>query len=1077
MQTIPSLQEDHISQIPALQLLQNLNYVYLTATEALQERQGKNSNVILENVLEKQLKKINQINFKNKQYTFSDSNIRGAIQSIKDVVYDGLVRTNEKVYDLLTLGKSFEQDVDGDIKSFNINFIDWKNFENNVFHVTEEFEIARTASNSTRRPDLILFVNGIPFVVIECKRPDLSTTDNTLPVDQAVSQHIRNQKEDEIPKLFTYTQLLISTDKNKVKYATTGTKSKFWAVWKEEKSIEEKVKALINKPLSNDKKDKLFKDRFRYVRGYFEELESQGREVTEQDRAIYSLCSPERLIELAYKFVVFDNGEKKIARYQQYFAVKESIERIKNYDHDGNRIGGVIWHTQGSGKSLTMVMLAKAIALEPSIVDPKIILVTDRVDLDDQIFTTFHQCGKDPVKAISGNHLIELIEQKKESIITALIDKFMAAVNKKNVKNESSNIFILVDESHRSQYKTKNTMMKKVFPKGCYIGFTGTPIKKKDKNTAEKFGGIIGKPYKIDDAVADAAVVPLLYEGRHALQEVNQKAIDNWFEIVTKYLTEKQKEDLKRKYSSADHLNEADQKIYRIAYDISEHFKTTWQGTGFKGQLTAPSKVAAIKYKKYMDEFGLISTEVLISPPDTREGHEDVQEETEDIVQIFWKKMLEKYGSEENYSKQVLNSFKHGETTEIIIVVDKLLTGFDEPKNTVLYIARSLREHTLLQAMARVNRLCEGKDFGYIVDYYGLLGELDTALTAYSSLESFDEEDVQNSITNIMTEVNTLSQKHSDLWDLFKTIRNKLDAEEYEILLGDEEIRKEFFERLSEFTKTLEIALSTFKFVCDTPDETVKMYKDDARFFLKLRVSVKKRYAETIDYREYEKKVQKLIDTYITSDEIIQITEPVNIFDTDRFDAEVEKIESLASKADTIAHRTSKTILEKWDEDPAFYKKFSEILKDAIELFKLKIMQAKSEFERKLIEKEYYNRAKEIMNDVRTRSGDDLPEKLKYKEIAKAFYGVSLELLGKFDAPTFNSKEVSADIAIKIDDIILQNKIVDWANNQDIQNKMSNEIEDFIFSVKGRYNLPLSYDDIDSIIDNCLKVARNRYQD
>ncbi|MEI8390247.1 MAG: HsdR family type I site-specific deoxyribonuclease [bacterium] len=1076
MQTIPSLQEDHISQIPALQLLQNLNYTYLTPQEALQGRQGKTSNVILENILENQLKKINKITFKGKQSDFSDLSIRGAVQALKDVVYDGLVRTNEKVYDLLTLGKSFEQNVDGDVKSFNINFIDWKTFDNNVFHVTEEFEVARTASNSTRRPDLILFLNGIPFVVIECKRPDLSTTDNSLPVDQAVSQHIRNQKEDEIPKLFTYTQLLIATDKNNAKYATTGTKSKFWAVWKEEKNIEEELKTLINKPLSDDKKDKLFKDRFKYVKGFFDELEAQGREVTEQDKVIYSLCQPERLIELAYKFIVFDNNEKKVARYQQYFAVKESLERVKHFDHDGSRLGGVIWHTQGSGKSLTMVMLAKAISLEPSIIDPKIILVTDRVDLDDQIYKTFYQCGKNPVQAASGNHLVELIEQKKESIITVIIDKFVAAVNKKNIKNESSNIFVLVDESHRSQYKTKNTMMKKVFPKGCYIGFTGTPIKKKDKNTTEKFGGIIGKPYKIDDAVADATVVPLLYEGRHALQEVNHKAIDNWFEIVTKYLTDKQKEDLKRKYSSADHLNEADQKIYRIAYDISEHYKTTWQGTGFKGQLTASSKLAAIKYKKYMDEFGLVSTEVLISPPDTREGHEDVQEETEDLVQVFWKKMIEKYGSDENYTKQVINSFKHGETPEIIIVVDKLLTGFDEPKNTVLYIARSLREHTLLQAIARVNRLCEGKDFGYIVDYYGLLGELDTALTAYSSLEAFDEEDVKNSIRNVMDEVNTLSQKHSDLWDIFKTIRNKRDEEEYELLLGNEEIRKNFFERLCEYVKTLEIAMSTFKFVNETPDETIKMYKNDARFFLRLRVSVKKRYAETIDYKDYEKKVQKLIDTYITSDEIIQITEPVNIFDTEKFDAEVEKIGSLASKADTIAHRTSKTITEKWDEDPVFYRKFSEMLKDAIEAFKQKIMQAKNEFERKLSEREYYDVVQNIMNNVRNRSGDDLPEKLRHREVAKAFYGVSLELLDKYNDATFNAKEISADIAVKIDDIILQNKIVDWVNNQDIQNIMFNETEDFLFSIKGRYNLLLSYDDIDNIIEGCLKVARNRYQ-
>ena len=1059
-----------------IRFLQNLGYTYISPREALDERLGKVSNVILEKILESQLKKINKLNFKGKTYNFTDSNINGAIQALKDVAYDGLIKTSEKIYDLLTLGKSFEQEVNSDKKSFNINFIDWKNVNNNVFHVTQEFDVSRTSSNQIRKPDIVIFVNGIPFGVIECKRPDLNTSDNSLPVDQAVSQHIRNQEETEIPKLYAYTQLLIATDKNYLKYATTGTKSKFWSIWKEQDNIEEELKTIVNTPLSKDKKAKLFNDTPKYYVGDFGKLDFSDREVTEQDRGLYSLCRPDRLIELSYKYIVFDSSEKKITRYQQYFAVQDSIKRIKSFDNDDNRNGGVIWHTQGSGKSLTMVMLAKAISLEPDIIDPKIILVTDRVDLDDQIYKTFRQCGKNPAKAASGNDLIELIERQKESIITVVIDKFMAAVNKSNISNESKNIFILVDESHRSQYKTKNTMMKKVFPNGCYIGFTGTPIKKVDKNTYEKFGGLIGRPYKIDDAFTDKAVVPILYEGRHAIQEVNQNAIDNWFEIVTKHLTDKQKNDLKRKFSSTDHLNEADQKIYIIACDISEHFNTNWQGTGFKGQLTASSKLAAIKYKKYMDDIGLVSTEVLISPPDTREGHEDPQEETDDLVQNFWKKMLAKYGNEEKYSKQLINSFKNGENPEIIIVVDKLLTGFDEPKNTVLYIARSLREHTLLQAIARVNRLCEGKDFGYVIDYYGILGELDAALSTYSSLDSFDEDDVQNSLINVMDEINKLVQKHSDLWDIFKTIKNKRDVEEYERLLGDDAIRKDFLKRLAQFTKTLEIALSTYKFIKETPDEKVKMFKNDAKFFLQLRVAVKNRYAEAIDYKEYEKKVQKLIDTHIVCSEVIQVTELVNIFETQKFENELAKLENLVSKADTIAHRTRKTITEKMDEDPVFYKKFSEMLKEAIESFRQKILQAKNELEKRQIEKEYFEKVNSIKNNIINRSGDNLPEKLNNREIAKAFYGISQERLSKFNHSHLNTKDISADIAIKIDDIILQNKIVDWVYNADIQKKIANDIDDILYSIKGRYNIDLNHDDFDYIIENCLKIAKNRYQ-
>ncbi|MEQ8173233.1 MAG: HsdR family type I site-specific deoxyribonuclease, partial [Candidatus Eremiobacterota bacterium] len=596
-------------------------------------------------------------------------------------------------------------------------------------------------------------------------------------------------------------------------------------------------------------------------------------------------------------------------------------ERVKEINKEGKRQGGVIWHTQGSGKSLTMVMMAKALSLESSISDPRIILVTDRVDIDDQIYKTFHQCGKDPVQATSGEDLVTKIKEKKE-IITTIVDKFETAGKKRKFKDTSNNIFVLVDESHRSHYGVANATMEKVLPNACYIGFTGTPLMKKDKNTAIKFGGIIDT-YTIDRAVQDKAVVPLLYEGRHVVQEVNQTSIDSWFEKISKNLTEKQKTDLKRKFSTADQLNEAEQKIARAAYDISEHFKNTWKDTPFKGQLTAPSKIAALKYKKYLDDFGEVSSEILISGPDTREGHEDVFEETKSEVQIFWKNMMNKYGNEKNYNKQVINSFKNDDCPEVIIVVDKLLTGFDAPRNVVLYITRNLRDHKLLQAIARVNRLYENKEFGYIIDYYGLLGNLDKALADYTSLEDFDNEDIEGLLKNITEEINTLPQKHSDLREIFKEIKNKSDEEAYEQLLSDEELRDNFYERLTDYAKTLSIAMSSSKYLEETPDDKINNYKKDLQFFLSLRKSVKKRYSDEIDYRDYEPKIRKLIDTYIPSDEVLQVTEPINIFESEKFQAQVEECKTIASQADTIAYRTEKTIEEKLEEDPVFYTRFS----------------------------------------------------------------------------------------------------------------------------------------------------------
>jgi len=287
---------------------------------------------------------------------------------------------------------------------------------------------------------------------------------------------------------------------------------------------------------------------------------------------------------------------------------------------------------------------------------------------------------------------------------------------------------------------------------------TGTPLFKKDKSTAKRFGGIIDS-YTVDQAVRDKAVVPLLYEGRHAVQNVSEKSIDTYFTKVSESLTDYHKADLKKKFSRADQLNLADQKIYAIAWDISEHFRDNWQGrTPFKGQLVCANKETAIRYKNYLDEIGIVSSDVLISPPDEREGEDSAYEKSTDRVKQFWAKMMAEHGNPKKYEKQIISRFKNQTDPEIIIVVDKLLTGFDEPKNTVLYITRSLRGHTLLQAIARVNRVHEDKEFGYIIDYYGVLGELDDALDLYSALDEFEEEDLGGTLTNIKEEITKLPQ-------------------------------------------------------------------------------------------------------------------------------------------------------------------------------------------------------------------------------------------------------------------------------------------------------------------------------
>ena len=1065
MPPTPLMKEDHISQIPALQLLQNMGWNYLTPAEALESRGRRLAGVLLEGVLEEQLRR-RRFTYKGQEHPFTEGSIHSAVQALKDVLYDGLIRTNEKVYDLLCLGKSLQQSISGDIKSFTLHYIDWDHVDRNVYHVTEEFSVERAGTRDTYRPDLVLFVNGIPLAIIECKRTDLGPGKD--PIEQAVSQHIRNEKEDGIPKLFQFAQILMAVSANNAKYGTVGTPLKFWSRWHERDVDDDEAKELINRPLSNHDKNRLFADRFCYVRAYFDALEAEGgREVTDQDRAIWALCRPERLLELSYRYIIFDAGLKKIARYQQYFCVRQIMDRVRRVE-GGQRLGGVVWHTQGSGKSLTMVMLAKAIALEESIEDHKVVLVTDRVDLDDQIYRTFKHCGIEPVQATTGAGLVKLLQEKKARIVTTVINKFDNAVSKSGISNDDPNVFVLVDEGHRTQYGTLNVKMQRALPNACFIGFTGTPVMKNDKNTVAKFGGLIQPVYTIRDAVDDGAVVPLLYEGRHVKENVDARAIDEWFERLTEGLSEDQKADLKRKFSSEEMLMRSEPVVREIAWDVSQHFRDNWQGTAFKAQLVVPRKETALQYKRFLDEFGYVKSTVLISGPDEREGEEELFGENTDRTMRFWRSMMERYGTEKEYNRQIINAFKHGdpndpeeEAPEIIIVVDKLLTGFDAPCNTVLYLARKLTGHTLLQAIARVNRLHDGKDFGYILDYRGVLENLDQALDLYSALPEFDHADLANTLTDVRAVVDDLPQRHSTLWDTFKEVSNSRDLEQYERLLADEVLRVKFYDRFRDFARTLAAALSTVAIYDHLPEAKVDEYKRDVKFFHELRGSVRRRYAEVVDFSEYEPKIRKLLDTHIGTESVEVITGAIDLFNKEQREQAMKQAGTDAAKADIITSNTKRVLEEKWkNEDPAFYRRFSAMLLDLIEAFRAERIRAA----------EYLQRAGELMESVVSRSDDLTPTSLDGKPRAKAIFGTLKSVMLESGQDTVPQHSL-AEAASTIDDVIKRHSIVNWMANTDAQNQMRQGIEDYLFDAMEPMGVSLSLDQIDRIMDEAVGIA------
>lgn len=1024
--------EKNISQKPAIELLKKMKYICLSPEECEKKRNGL-YNVILKDVLYKQLEKLNSYTFGGKEYKFSAENINRAVDELDEPLADNLVVSSEKIYNDIMLGRSYPETLpDGRTINFNMKYIDWNDISNNVFHVTEEFTVHSADRQHDTRPDIVLFVNGIPFAVIECKAP-------TVSVEQAVEQTIRNQKSEYTPQLFKFAQIVVATNKNSVKYATTGTPKKFWNVWREEET--EWLDGLLSKYITE-------------------------RSITQQDRDIVSLLAPERLMEITKYFIVYDANIKKICRHQQFFAIRKIIEKINTDDENENRQGGVIWHTQGSGKSLTMVMLAKYILMELTRCHPKVIIVTDRKDLDNQIAKTFSHTRLSPAKATSGKHLVDLIQSDKADVVTTIINKFNTAENQK-VRIENRNIFVLVDESHRSNYGSLSAKMRIVFPRGCYIGFTGTPLMKKEKSTVGRFGGgnYIHK-YTIKDAVDDKAIVPLIYEGRFVDQKVDEDNIDLWFEKTTRRLNERERDDLKKKWSSIRRLTSTDARIRRIALDIEEHFTDSVKNTGMKAMLATNFKRDAVRYLEVFEQLGTLNCAVVISPPDMREGEEDILSETDNKVIAYWNKMMKQYGDADTYEETIKNKFCDGEI-DILIVCSKLLTGFDAPVCQVLYIDKELKEHGLLQAIARTNRLYEGKDYGLIVDYRGLIQKLDTAMNMYSGagLDNYDGNDLQGVIIDVMSVVGELREAYSQLCDLFTGVKNKNDVNEYEDILADNDLRNDFYNILCKFGKALAIVLNSEKAYEAVPAQEINRYKSEFIMFSRIRKSAKLRYADAIDNKEYEPIMQNLLDQNLSVTGLNIIVAPVDILDSDGLEKQLNELETARSKADCIRYLMNKSISEKYEENPAYYENFSKKIKETLEQYKNRIIS----------EAEYLEKMTSILKEYRSGKTELVyPEKIKGNVHAQAFYGVISAILDDIMSVS-ESKDIIAGLSADITEIIKEYSKVDWTSNPDIHKKISQALDDLLYDYSDNNGWNLSFEIMDKIIDNVKTIALRRF--
>lgn len=849
----------------------------------------------------------------------------------------GLYDANKEVYRLLKYGAKVVENAGEATKT--VFFINFNDPSENDFAIAEEVTVV---GENTKRPDLVVYVNGIAVAVIELKRSSVS-------VSEGIRQNLTNQKAHFIEKFFTTMQFCMAgNDSEGLRYGTLLTPEKHYYEWKEDGFTE-----------------------FTYERNETDILiEEKCKEIENPlDKQIFSMFYKKRFLDLIHNFIIFDKGIKKVCRYNQYYAIKRAQHRLTE-----EKRGGIIWHTQGSGKTLTMIWLSKWIlANNPN---ARVLIVTDREELDDQIEKAYKGVDENIIRTKSGEDLVNKLNSYENRLICSLIhkfgkrggevtdkdyDKYIEEIKKSLPKDYSAkgDFVVFVDECHRTQSGKLHVAMKTIIPAGIFIGFTGTPLLKKDKKTSlETFGGYI-HTYKFDEAVRDKVVLDLRYEYRDVPQEIkSQEKIDTWFEIKTKGLTPRAKARLKSMWATMQKVFSSRSRLEKIALDIQFDFETKarlMDGNG-NAMLVAGSVYAACKYYEIFQQIGFKKCAIITSyepqAGDLRTDTVSEDEETETFEKYkIYQKMLCGQSVEE-FEKEVKRKFiEEPANMKLLIVVDKLLTGFDAPPCTYLYIDKAIHDHGLFQAICRVNRLDdEGKDFGYIVDYKQLFGDLAKAINTYTTgaFEDYDAEDVAGLLKDRTEEAKKYFFETLDALDeLCEGValpRAELDYIHYfcgenGVDLENDEVFARSREKLYKLVSRLVRAFAEFKPRMDdagvSSTEQVE-FDERVNMYIKLREVIGRASGDFLDFKQFEPGMRYLIDNYIVADD----AEKIAMFDDftllDFILAQEDKLngdgkeKEQESAAEAIENNIRKKVVQKIVINPAYYSKMSEVLEQLI---------------------------------------------------------------------------------------------------------------------------------------------------
>lgn len=994
-------------------LINDLHYTFLGNFEDF------NNTPVLDDKLRQYLQRRG---YSTEQIARAISELRAKVSNQADSLYEA----NRAVYSLLRYGLQGVRDDQGNRPT--VHYIDWEHPLENDFYLAEEVSVLRYDHVTKKRPDLVLYVNGIALGMIELKRSCVS-------VGEGIRQLITNQAKENIQSFFNPIQLLMAGNEAEgLRYGVIDTQEKFYLTWKEDTKATDDLSCRVR--------------------------ELQSAEPNRLRDGLISLCQPERFLSIIHDFIIFDAGRKKTARHNQYFANLAARERIKKGE------GGIIWNTQGSGKSLIMVWLTKWII--ENITDSRVVIITDRDELDDQIESLFFDVGEKVRRAKNCADLRGILDRSEDAIVCSLIHKYghnagkdadIEKYSRELLENlpkgykAKGNIIAFVDECHRTNSGKLHQAVKLLMPDAILIGFTGTPLLKTDKKTSLEIFGPYIHTYKFNEGVEDGVVLDLRYEARDVNQELSSKErIDAWFELKTRGLTERARHQIKQSWATLSKLYSSKERLERIAADIIFDMsdvvgKPRLAGDRGTAMLVAGSILEACKYWEIFMAHGFTRCAVVTSyEPTTASVRTATSDPTQESEEEYKKNVYERMlggKSQAEFEAEVKRLFKEQPARmKLLIVVDKLLTGFDAPTATYLYIDKRMRDHDLFQAICRVNRPDgEDKDYGYIVDYMDLFRNIQLAVKDYTTeaLDGYDREDVEGLIKDRYDEARAeMTGSLASLRDLFEGISPKTDTGYIDYFCGansedDERVARR--DTLYILTSSLSRAFAN---CCDRlvthygySDAEVDQLRKEIADYNRIKEMIKLASCDYIDQKPYEADMRYILDTYVRADDstVVNRMEGMSLVELlleGKTTTPTDLIHDIPgdtdAKAETIENNLKHEIVKKMSSNPVYYSKLSEMLEDVITRRKIEAMSYE-EYLRHVVEM-----AQAILHP---EQADEYPEDIRSSSGRRSIF----DHLGR-----------NRDLALAIDHALVISVRPGWHNNYQMQNAVKAAIYQALIS-------------------------------